>query len=168
VKEEEYRQKTMETTEAKPQAIYIKYRPSIKSPISIRSFQTPIFPSNPQPWRFFVTSFFNLIWMISPTIFSNLSHTRSSDFSRYTFFIHFLSSWCTITYLNVLPPFTYCPSFPSSPFTHEWSFACPLSKMLTWYWTLVYKYVQIFWCIPQTLSITVFSLLTGGSLVINP
>ena len=49
VQVEEYRQKTMKTTKAKPQAIYIKFWPLIKSPISVRSFRTPIFPSNPQP-----------------------------------------------------------------------------------------------------------------------
>jgi len=39
VRVEEYRRKTMKTTKAKPQVyIYIKYWPSIKSPISIGSF----------------------------------------------------------------------------------------------------------------------------------
>jgi len=38
VRVEEYRQKTIETTKAKPQAIYIKHQPLIKSPISIGSF----------------------------------------------------------------------------------------------------------------------------------
>ena len=58
---------------------------------------TPIRPSNPQPWWFFVTFFFILIWMIFLTIFSNPSHSASSSYISY---LHDVPSLIS----NVSPP----------------------------------------------------------------
>jgi len=78
-----------------------------------------------------MTSSFNYFWMISLTIFSNHSHTKSSDFSQYIFFIYFLSLQCTITYLNIRSSLSDYLSIFLLLFTHHQLFACPLSQMLT-------------------------------------
>jgi len=108
---EEYQPKTMETTGPNPSPLYIKNPVIIQVPYLQRISPNPylsIKPSNLMTQ----CDFFIYLYLGDP------SHDRYQSFSRCIFFIHFLSSRCTIPYLIVHSFLSYRSFIPSSRFTH--------------------------------------------------